>query len=128
MTSKQSPLIMQTPSKSDEEKMLQRFGGRRRLLMNVVGVFLESYPETLAAIRKAVIQRDGPGLEEAAHRLKGAVCNLLKEDAYETAKKLEYIGRDAKWDVADATLAALELEMKRLRQTLEDMDRSDLTT
>ncbi len=112
---------MQAPSRSGEEKMLRRFGGRRQILLNVIGVFLESYPETLAAVRTAVMQRDGPALEESAHKLKGAVSNLLQEDAYETAKELEYIGRDARWGNADETLAALEMEMERLRQTLERM-------
>ncbi len=98
--------------------MLARFGGRRQLLVNVIGVFLESYPDTLASIRRAVAQRDANGLEESAHRMKGAICNLAKGRAYDAARELELMGREESWEDVDETFAALEKEMDRLDDTL----------
>lgn len=107
-----------------EEVMLARFGGRRGLLVTVIGVFLETYPETLAWIREAIFRRDAIGLEDAAHKLKGAVGNLMKGRAFELARDLEHMGREGRWDDVDETHAALEKEMERLDRTLRIVARA----
>lgn len=103
----------------EEEEMLARFGGRRQLLVTVIGVFQESYPEMLASLRDAAAKRDATGLENTAHKLKGAICNLIKGPAYDRARDLEFMGREERWEEVHETLAALEIEMERLKDTLE---------
>ena len=98
--------------------MLARFGGRRQILVNVIGVFLESYPETMASLRDAVAAHDAVGVEESAHKLKGAICNLAWGSAFDAARDLEKMGREGRWDEVDQTFAVLEAEMERFDDTI----------
>jgi HPt (histidine-containing phosphotransfer) domain-containing protein len=104
--------------RNEEEQMLARFGGRRQILVNVIGVFLESYPETMASLRDAVAAHDAAGVEESAHKLKGAICNLAWGKAFDTARDLEHMGREGRSDEVDETFAILEAEMERFEDTL----------
>lgn len=105
--------------------MLSRFGGRRQILLNVIGVFLESYPETMASLRDAVAARDAEGVEASAHKLKGAICNLAWGKAYDAALDLEHMGREGRWDEVDKTFAILKVEMERFEETLRAIARND---
>lgn len=101
-----------------EDEMLARFGDRRDLMLTVIEVFLDTYPETLESVRLSARRHDAAGLEDAAHKLKGAVSNLIKGRAFQLARELEQIGREARWGEVEETLAAFEMEMLELDDTL----------
>jgi HPt (histidine-containing phosphotransfer) domain-containing protein len=105
----------------DRELALDRVGGDGELLKEIAVLFLETYPEALEEIRDATTRQDAKALERSAHGLKGSVANFGAPTAVESARNLEYMGRDSKLDHAplelrnlEQTLAALKLELEAL--------------
>jgi two-component system, sensor histidine kinase and response regulator len=102
----------------DATAVLSRIGGDRRLLTEIVDLFLSTCPDLMERIRKAVAAKDGRALERAAHTLKGAVSNFLDPGATEAARRLEVMGREGDLSAAKKALADLDREIERLRPSL----------
>ena len=94
----------------NREELLERVGGDRELLAEIVEAFRNDCPAQLARIREAVQAGDARGLYRAAHALKGAMGNLAAGPAVERALELETMGREARLQDAEATLNLLEQE------------------
>jgi two-component system sensor histidine kinase/response regulator len=92
----------------DTEALLDRFDGDRTLLDEIAAIFLEDYPQRLAAIESAVQQRDPAALQAAAHSLKGSAGTFGAAPAVEAALRLELMGRQQ--DLTDVELAFAELK------------------
>jgi hypothetical protein len=56
----------------DWEKALQNTDGSEELLIELAGVFLDECPEMMRQIRASIDAGDAPGLQLAAHSLKGS--------------------------------------------------------
>jgi two-component system sensor histidine kinase/response regulator len=97
---------------------LERMGGDRALLSEVIQVFLEDCPIRVAAIRAAIDVRDADGLCREAHALKGAAGNLSAVSLFETAEILEQLGRVHRFDAADAACRRLADEAAHVLDTL----------
>src|SRR5215472_17688518 len=79
-------------SRLDEAVALSRVGGDVELLREVVGLFLDDYPQSLELIRNAVTRLDPVSLERHAHSLKGSVSTFGAKEAFEAAFALEQQG------------------------------------
>jgi hypothetical protein len=55
---------------------------------------------------------------QAAHALKGAVCNLTDKAAFRATVELETLARDGDLIHADRAFQKLELEMRQLTEAL----------
>jgi CheY-like chemotaxis protein len=97
---------------------LERLGGDRALLSEVIQLFLEDCPLRIAAIRSAIDVRDADGLCSEAHALKGAAGNLSAVSLFETAEILEQLGRDRRFEAADAACRRLSDEAAHVLDTL----------
>ena len=105
----------------DHKKALASLDGDTDLLCEVIDIFLETCPELLDAVRKAVEKRDAEAVERAAHSLKGAVATLSALDAAATAQRLETMGREGGLAEAQEVCAMLEGQMQRLESALLDV-------
>ena len=103
----------------DEAVALSRVGGDFELLREVVGLFLDDYPQSLEMIRKAVAARDQTGLEQHAHSLKGSVSTFGAQEAFDAALELEKQGRTGDLTYASEGLRRLEEALIALRPELE---------
>src|SRR5690349_11418049 len=103
----------------DEAVALSRVGGDAELLREVVGLFLDDYPQALERIRTAVASGDQAGLEHQAHSLKGSVSTFGAQAAYDAAFLLEKLGRSGDMRGANQSLAKLEQALATLRPELE---------
>ena len=106
-------------NKLDESVALNRVGGDLELLREVVGLFLDDYPQSLEKIRDAVGRGDHAGLERHAHSLKGAVSTFGANEAFEAALALEKQGRGGDLTSALNGLSRLEHALLALRPELE---------
>jgi CheY-like chemotaxis protein len=98
-----------TPAAFDAAALLEKFGGDREFMEDIVRVFLEDCPAQLSAIESAVEARDPHRIERAAHALKGAAGNLGAADVVRAAADLEQVGatnRIADVDTAYARVTA----------------------
>jgi two-component system sensor histidine kinase/response regulator len=102
----------------DEERLLERVGGNREALQELIGLFLEDAPRQLDRMREAIDAGDARTLQTAAHSLKGAVSNFAASAATEAAARLQQMGERALLDEAAASITVLEDEIARVREAL----------
>jgi PAS domain S-box-containing protein len=102
---------------------LAEVGGDRQLLAQLADIFLEEYPKEMTALRRAIDRGDAPGLQQAAHTLKGELNTFAARTAFATALQLETLGRQGDLAAAGATLATLAQEVDRLRPALTALAR-----
>jgi HPt (histidine-containing phosphotransfer) domain-containing protein len=101
--------------------LLQRVGGDRKLLRELINMFLEDAPVLLGDIRQHIDSHDGPRLRLAAHALNGALGNFGAAAAQRAALALETMGRAALFWAAGDAYAILVKEIERLRGALRHL-------
>ena len=102
----------------DREALFARVEDDQDLLREIIGLFLDEAPDLLRAIRESLEHRDTASLERSAHALKGSVGNFGAKSAFESALKLETMGRSGDLNGASETLAELEAKISRLQSAL----------
>ena len=107
----------------DEPALLERLGGNRKLLRELIAMFLAGSPRMMLKIGKAIAANDAGLLREAAHTLKGSVGNFAAKGAYDAASKLELLAREGDLTAALAARQSLKSEIGRLRLALTAMAR-----
>ena len=65
----------------DEALALARVGGDRRLLAELVGLFLTEYPHLVSSIRQAIHAGNFRAAADNAHQLKGLLAQFAAEPA-----------------------------------------------
>ncbi len=103
----------------DESVALSRVGGDVELLREVIGLFLDDYPQSLEMIRDAVARGDQSSLERHAHSLKGSVSTFGAQEAFDAALALEKQGRSGDLAQSQDGLRRLEHALATLRPELE---------
>jgi HPt (histidine-containing phosphotransfer) domain-containing protein len=98
----------------DLNEALEVVDGDVDLLQAVVEMSLEECPEQIAALREALAQQDAPGVEAAAHRLKGVLGNIGGLVAQDVAHHLEMLGEEGDLDGGSVALEELEKELGRV--------------
>ena len=76
--------------------LADRIGGDEELLVDLIDLYMDDYPDKLRAISKALEAGDTEGLKKAAHGLKGASANLSFISVFEMTKNLEEAGSNNK--------------------------------
>ena len=105
----------------DPPTLLTAFGGNRTVLTEVIDMFLVDGPQLTRAIRHAADQGDGQRLAYSAHALKGAAGLFGTQGAYETAIRLEQLGKSGDLTGVGEVCAELEREMDALRASLAEL-------
>jgi PAS domain S-box-containing protein len=102
----------------DRAEALRRVDGDLRLLGEVAGVFIDSWPGEAAALGKAIAAHDLPVVHRLAHTVKGAVGNFGAPAASEAALRLETMARGGELAGIEEAWATLEAEVNRLLAAL----------
>ena len=106
------------PPAFERHAALERLGGDSKLLSEVIQLFLVDCPLRLAAIKAAVEARNAEALCREAHGLKGAAGNLSAVSLFETAEILEQLGREHRFDAAEAAWRKLSDEATHVLDAL----------
>ena len=91
----------------------------RKLLRELVGVFIKDTPKLISRVERAVRRGDATHLQAAAHALKGSVGNFDLGPAFEAVRRLEVIGRENRLREAPLALAGAKNEVSRLIRMLK---------
>jgi HPt (histidine-containing phosphotransfer) domain-containing protein len=111
--------VHRPPSTTEiEAELLERVGGDRALLREVVSMFLETCPGSLAELREAVARADAAAVHRLAHTFKGMVAHFGAPAAVEAAQRLEDLGRAQDLGGAEEAFAALAGAAEALRPAL----------
>lgn len=104
----------------DKDEILKKFDGEKEFLSELVKVFTNDIPEQLSRIKEAVENRNSKDLEKSAHKLKGAIANFVEKAAFDTALKLEMMGRGNRLDGVKETYDTLANEVECLVNELKE--------
>ncbi len=116
-----SPTTPASVHQLDKTHIMERVGGDADLLKEVVLLFVDELPRTMAQMRDAVRKSDCRRLERSAHALKGSVGNFSAASALQAASVLEAMGRGRDIASAPHALDVLEHELDTLREGLLGM-------
>ncbi len=107
----------------DLEKGLERAEGDEELLREMVRIFLDTFPELLAALEKAVVEGDFEALGRDAHTLKSSAGIIGADRVFTAAKELEKTGRVEKTEGGEeGKMAETSMKFLALRHRLEELE------
>ncbi|QDT37555.1 hybrid sensor histidine kinase/response regulator [Stratiformator vulcanicus] len=101
--------------KVDWDSALAMVGGNHALLASVLEATIEESPVYSEQLKVAVDAKDGAGVAQAAHALKGMFRTLGTGEVIEFLERLETSGRDGDCE----TSAGLSVDWQPMRQELE---------
>jgi PAS domain S-box-containing protein len=102
----------------DLEAVLDRLGGDRDIVHEVIGALLREVPKLLSSVRSSAEAHDAPGLARAAHSLRGALLNVGATAAALAALDVERIGQAGDLARAEPACATLAREVGRATAAL----------
>jgi len=105
----------------DHAALLAGVDGNRRVLRELVRLFLADCPRRLAEIKEAIRRGDAGALGRAAHTLKGSVGNFAAKNAFAAAQRLEIMSRDIDLDNVGKACVKLESELALLSEDLRKL-------
>lgn len=103
------------------EHALERVGGDRELLRELIEVFLNVAPTWLAELRRAAERREAPAVRRLAHTFKGSLGQFGAEVAAAVASRLEAMGLEADFSGVEETLSDLEHKLKDVQPALAEV-------
>ncbi len=106
----------------DWEGVLQRVGGDRDLMREVIEAFLEEVPASLRQLDEAIGQGQPSEVRRLAHTVKNALATLGAASSKDTAFELEQAGGDGKLSAAKDLLNKLESEVRQVITVLRTVD------
>ena len=101
-----------------ETELLADFAQNRKVLADVIRVFLVDAPKYLALIRNAAASDDATAMAAAVHALKGSV-GLFSKDGYGMVRTLEQAVKTGGTAAARSQLAAVESTVTELCEELD---------
>jgi CheY-like chemotaxis protein/HPt (histidine-containing phosphotransfer) domain-containing protein len=109
----------------DMDEALAGVEGDRRLLGEMIALYLTQTDKLLPEMRSAGERGDGVALEQFAHKLRGSLANFAAAPAVEAALRLEIMGRSGKFGQTGEVLTDLEHEVARLQVALTSFAKND---
>ncbi|MHB2017349.1 MAG: PAS domain S-box protein [Candidatus Xenobia bacterium] len=102
----------------DLDELMERLDHNTDLGRQLVGMFLDTAPKQLEAIRQAVQERRVSDAQRPAHSMKGAAADLSARRLVRVLQEMENVARAGDQAGAEALLARLEAEFDNCRQAL----------
>jgi two-component system sensor histidine kinase/response regulator len=96
--------------------------GDRKLLAELIAIFLEDCPKRLQELDQAVKEGSLNGVRQAAHSLKGMVAGFHANSAHGLAAEMEGLGKAGNLSKASDLLSALQVEFSRILNYLKLAD------
>jgi HPt (histidine-containing phosphotransfer) domain-containing protein len=103
----------------DFEGALARLGGDRRLLIELVHMYIEDAPLLLVRISNGVRDANCADVLHAAHLLRGLAANFGAPSVTEPARRLEECAMTGRLADSSAMIQRLRSEVGRLEKALE---------
>ncbi len=102
----------------DEPAALRHTGGDRKLLKEIVSMFLADSASLMRRIKQAVDRRDGEALRLSAHALKGPIATVGGFAGRDAAAALERLGQARQFEEASQAFAELQRQLNLLEKEL----------
>jgi HPt (histidine-containing phosphotransfer) domain-containing protein len=116
----EEPASARSDGAVDWSQAMESVQGDRDMLRDLSKVFLTECPTLMTQIREAISNQDSPGLQFAAHKLKGSMRLFGAKSAHDLCWELESLARCNRVAGAAPKLGLLEGEIREVSQVLED--------
>ena len=108
---------------ADTDALLERVGGNRRLLSEVIRLFVEECPHMIGRMRAALDDGDSRALNRAAHAFKGSAANFAADAVVYLAQQLETDAANGDFTTLTGLFHGLEAETEYM---LADLSASEV--
>jgi two-component system sensor histidine kinase/response regulator len=106
------------PAAWDAKAALQKMGGDKKLLRDVVSIFLEETPKLISRLQEAVATQDVRAIETTAHTLKGSL-GYFSDAMASQARELERIARENHLKQARRLMESFQREARALTMAVQ---------
>ncbi len=100
------------------DQTLERLAGDKKLLHEVMEIFLEEVPKHLVSLREAIAQQDAETAGRIAHSLQGELGYLSVDELSHRARELEGKARTSDFPGALTLLPSFEASMAQLLNSI----------
>jgi DNA-binding response OmpR family regulator len=105
----------------DLSEALRRTDRDQAAFLTLARLFLQESPQDVVAARTALGRQDRAGLAAAAQKLKGSVMEMCAPRLFESAKRLEELGRQGKFAEASPICTDVETRLAEVHAALRDL-------
>jgi len=105
----------------DLESLKEIMGDNLDLILEIVGVYEDSFPADAKKLEDALDSGEVVEVERAAHSIKGGAANLGAKRLHRTASQIEDAARDGDTDTFTAKASLLRRELDLLFDELEKL-------
>ncbi len=109
----------------DEEGLLERVGGSRKMVRILLEEFLQEMSCWMEELQRAAEEKSFEALREEAHKIKGAAGNMGALGIGEVAKALENEGVRKNGEELERLLGELKTQLETLRRYREKWDQTE---
>ncbi len=102
----------------DYPEVLERIGGDRVFLEELLKIYVEECGQKITAIKKATAHQDFSLIQQLGHSLKGSSANLSLGSLHKVSFSLEVAGREKNIELVMSALVTLEEEFNKLKDYL----------
>ena len=103
----------------DRDSIYENFMNDEELIFESIDIFMDSSATRMEALRAAVKERSAEKVMAEAHALKGVVGIFSPGEVFESAKTLEFMGRNKDLNGVDEALVDFEGKLDELRALLQ---------
>ncbi len=93
----------------------------KEIVVEIIDLFFEEYPERIAALEKAFDEKDSELLRTTAHGLKGVVSHFYAEGPRTLSKDLEEKGTNGDFDKVGEMVTTLGSQLKQMAEELQEL-------
>jgi HPt (histidine-containing phosphotransfer) domain-containing protein len=105
----------------DLTEALNRTDGDQDLFLTLASLFLQESPKEVAAARASLERQDRVGVAVAAHKLKGSVMEMCAPRLFESAKRLEELGRRGEFAEVSSACEDVETRLAEVHAALREL-------
>ena len=102
----------------DYKSALERIGGDREFLDELLVIYIEEFAISVGTLDKALQEQNFTSIQEVGHSLKGSSANLSLLQLRDQAYLIEKAGRESDFSLAEQSTAQLKREFQRLEEHL----------
>ena len=110
------------PPPIDIPSALERIGGDKAFLFDLVNIYIEDFIDKFEKLRAAVKEENFETIKDIGHNLKGSSANLSLPILQEISYQIEIAGKEKNIEKAKENLSLLKEEFHRLQDFLQNKD------
>jgi signal transduction histidine kinase/HPt (histidine-containing phosphotransfer) domain-containing protein len=98
--------------------LLERVGGDKKLLQQMIRTFLKDTPKRMSSLQRQIRRKNSPDVAALSHAILGSSAIFGASEAAKFAKQIQTLGRDANFSQAEKVYELLKEEIANLERNL----------